>query len=129
MCVNLKEDVIVASEVSDYINTLNFSNESLEEKKNELANHNFSLSSCLKKIDEVHYVGLGNVIVDSNREQIERFIVNSNALIYCGSDKYRINPQYIKQARDNKKLSKAETIKNIFVWAYSNDILEALDII
>ena len=125
MCVDLNRDIIVASEVSDFIDLLNLFNE--KEKYKILKEHCFNIERCLKKQKLSRFYGIGNSFALSSREDYERFIVKSKVLIYRGNGKFTINPLNIKIGAGI--IDKIATIKDIFTCAYSSDTLKAMGII
>lgn len=125
MCVDLNRDIIVASEVSDFINFLNAF--AIKEKCKILENHRFNIERCLEKQKSSRFFGLGNVFAVSGKEDYERFVSKSKALIYYGNGEFKVNPLNINLANGN--IDKIAIIKDIFTCAYSSDTLKAMAII
>lgn len=125
MCVDLNRDIIVASEVSDFINLLNAFAE--EEKDKILEKHCFNIERCLDKQKSSHFYGMGNVFALSSKEDYERFVSKSRALIYKGNGEFTINPLNINMV--DGIIDKIAIIKDIFTCAYSSETLKAMAII
>lgn len=126
MCVDLNRDIIVASEVSDFINFLNaFAHKDVREDV--LKKHSFNVERCLRKQEASRFYGMGNVFAESSKEDYVRFISKSKALVYTGNGEFKVNPLYIKI--NNGHINKIAIMKDIFTCAYSSDTLKAMAII
>ena len=126
-CKHLDCDIIVASEVSDFINFLNaFTHKDVREDV--LKKHSFNVERCLRKQEASRFYGMGNVFAESSKEDYVRFISKSKALVYIGNGIFKVNPVNIS-CNSLGFLDKILAIKDIFKYSYSTDTLKALDII
>lgn len=126
MCVDLNRDIIVASEVSDFID---FLNDFIEKERVEiLKEHRFNVERCLDKQKSSRFYGMGNVFAVSTKEDYVRFVSKSKALIYKGNGEFMVNPINIT-CDALGVLNKEDIIKDIFTCAYSSDTLKTMAII
>lgn len=125
-CKHLNCDIIIASEISDFVNFINdFARKDV--RISLIKDHIFTIEDCIEKARDCRFHGMGNVFASEDALDYKRFLANCNVLRSMGND-FKVIESNIYQ-NPNGKIDKIKLIKNIFKCAYTDEVLKALDII
>lgn len=126
-CKHLDCDIIIASEVSDFVDFINaFAHRDI--RISLIQNHLFSIEKCLNKAKNAHFYGIGNVFASEIYDDYKRFLEKSSALKYLGNGYFKVIDSNITQNIDGN-IDKIQLIKDIFTQAYASDILKYLGVL
>lgn len=123
--IYLNCDVIIASNISDYINFVNCT--PFKNRQKALQDYKFSIKACIETAKCFNDFSYGKIVSEDKKHVYDIFIRYCKVLTAIDENYFRISDSYIKEI--NNKIDKNLIIDNIIQLNYDDKVLRKLSII
>lgn len=98
MCIVLKPDIIIASEISEFCARFQMKKQELiQQQVEKLSACTISINSCMHRQEASKEIGLCNVIAEATVEDYRDFLDTDGLFVWVGPDEYQLREDVVSK--------------------------------